>query len=142
VTGRGWEGNPSFSSRPFRTTATGDLSDPAADLGLLPGFVGGEGRAINASGVVVGALVNATGGNHAFVYDAQMRDLNDLIPAGSGWVLATANGINDFGWIVGAGTLNGEGRSFLLTPIPEPSALLLAGAAAAGTWAVRRARTR
>jgi hypothetical protein len=33
-----------------------------------------------------------------------MKDLNKLIPAGSGWVLITASGINASGQIVGEGT--------------------------------------
>jgi hypothetical protein len=53
-----------------------------------------------------------------------MRDLNDLIPADSGWELRTAQDINDVGQIVGYGVIdiNGDGiyserRAFLLTPI-------------------------
>jgi hypothetical protein len=67
-----------------------------------------------------------------------MRDLNDLIPAGSGWELETARGINDNGWIVGEGTFNGEHRMFLLTPVPEPSSVLAVGFVVAGAWAARR----
>jgi probable HAF family extracellular repeat protein len=46
-----------------------------------------------------------------------MRDLNDLIPAGSGWTLTRATDVDDDGTIVGWGT-NGSGdvRAFLLTP--------------------------
>jgi hypothetical protein len=56
-------------------------------------------------------------GWHAFVYrNGQMFDLNNLIPANSGWVLTTATGINDTGHIVGSGALNGELVGFLLTP--------------------------
>ena len=52
-----------------------------------------------------------------------MRDLNNLIPADSGWILGIARAINDLGQIVGVGYLEGEegNRAFLLTPIPpEP----------------------
>ena len=45
-----------------------------------------------------------------------MVDLNTLLPADSGWVLLSANAINDAGQIVGEGTLDGEPRAFLLTP--------------------------
>ena len=45
-----------------------------------------------------------------------MRDLNGLIPSGSGWVLTEARDINDSGRIVGTGWRNGEQRGFLLTP--------------------------
>jgi hypothetical protein len=95
--------------------------------------------------VVVGRSYNvgSTGtilDSHPFIYDTQMRDLNDLIPAGSGWLLKSAWGINDAGWITGDGTVNGQDHAYLLTPVgvPEPSSLLLAGGALAGGWAVRR----
>jgi hypothetical protein len=42
--------------------------------------------------------------------------LNDLIPPSSGWVLEYAYDVNDFGQIVGAGSLDGQPRGFLLTP--------------------------
>ncbi|HTM25051.1 MAG TPA: hypothetical protein VL225_07640 [Vicinamibacterales bacterium] len=43
-------------------------------------------------------------------------DLNERIPADSGWFLSEAKGINAAGQIVGDGTLNGEARVFRLTP--------------------------
>ena len=43
-------------------------------------------------------------------------DLNSLIPAGSGWHLGVATGINDAGQIVGVGRHNGVQRAFLLEP--------------------------
>jgi hypothetical protein len=46
-----------------------------------------------------------------------MTDLNDLVPANSGWVLEAAHAINDNGQIAGSGTLNGQTRAFLLTKI-------------------------
>jgi hypothetical protein len=45
-----------------------------------------------------------------------MRDLNDLIPHSSGWVLNIAWDVNDSGAIVGEGTVGGNVRAFLLTP--------------------------
>jgi probable HAF family extracellular repeat protein len=57
-----------------------------------------------------------------------MFDLNDLIPAGSGFTLISANGINDAGQITGNGiTAAGATHAFLLTPVPEPASLTLAG---------------
>ena len=54
---------------------------------------------------------------HAFVYSGgKIKDLNKMIPAGSGWVLTIASGINAAGQIVGMGTHNGKTRGFLLTP--------------------------
>jgi probable HAF family extracellular repeat protein len=56
--------------------------------------------------------------NHAFIYtNGKMTDLNTLIPANSGWELDTASAINDNGWIVGQGSINGQYHGFLLTPI-------------------------
>jgi probable HAF family extracellular repeat protein len=75
--------------------------------------------AINDSGVVVGRYrpINFPP-QHAFVYDHVngFRDLNDLIPAGTGWELTGASDINDLGQIVGSGTLNGFSQSYILTP--------------------------
>jgi probable HAF family extracellular repeat protein len=45
-----------------------------------------------------------------------MFDLNDLVPAGSGFVLEEATGINDSGEIVGTGTIGGATHAFLLVP--------------------------
>ncbi len=45
-----------------------------------------------------------------------MIDLNDQIPAGSGWVLQYAAAINDAGWIVGWGRFGGQTQAFLLVP--------------------------
>ncbi len=53
---------------------------------------------LNAAGQVVG-----TSDNRAFVWTVSdgMIDLNSLLPAGSGWQLVRANGINDAGQIGG-----------------------------------------
>lgn len=68
---------------------------------------------INNAGQVVGES-----GGHAFLWEnGVMIDLNDMIPAGSGWVLRQAQGINDVGQIAGTGYLNGVTRAFLLTPV-------------------------
>jgi probable HAF family extracellular repeat protein len=39
-----------------------------------------------------------------------------MIPAGSGWVLIEARGINAAGQITGMGMHNGQEHAFLLTP--------------------------
>jgi probable HAF family extracellular repeat protein len=83
------------------------------DLGVLPGAKGSDAFGINNVGQVVG---NSDG---TFVWSPStgMLDLNSLIPANSGWVLQSANAINDKGQIVGYGTLNGQSpEAFLLTP--------------------------
>lgn len=92
------------------TCALKDLGTFAGSTSTVWGF------AINDSGVVVG---QSTFQNtyHAFVYSAgKIQDLNKLIPAGSGWVLIEAQGINSTGQIVGLGTHNGQEHAYLLTP--------------------------
>jgi probable HAF family extracellular repeat protein len=92
--------------------ATGKLRD----LGTFSAESTTWGFAINDSGVVVGQSTYA-GTYHAFVYSAgKIKDLNKLIPSGSGWVLNSAGGINNAGQIVGEGTINGKMHGFLLTP--------------------------
>ena len=48
--------------------------------------------------------------------NGKIQNLNELIPRDSGWVLLEANGINDFGQIVGKGRIGGKTRAFLLKP--------------------------
>ena len=96
----------------------------ASDLGALPGGDRSAATGINGAGFVVGYSAVAPGDptyalgeNRACLWvDGAIRDLNDLIPDDSGWILDAAYGINDDGLIVGAGVLNGEGRAFLLVP--------------------------
>jgi probable HAF family extracellular repeat protein len=73
-----------------------------------------EALAINASGT---EIVGDSGG-HAFLYSGgKMRDLNTLIPRGTGWELYAATGIDDTGEIVGYGAIRGgDVHAFLLTP--------------------------
>jgi uncharacterized repeat protein (TIGR01451 family) len=89
------------------------------DLGTLGGrFSAAWG--VSDAGEVVGTSTMEGGYSHAFLYrDTQMTDLNSLIPADSGWSLKLAYGFDPDGRIVGQGTLAGEERAFLLTPV-EP----------------------
>jgi len=90
---------------------------PLKDLGTFAGSTSTVwGFGINDSGVVVGQS-SFQGTYHAFVYSAgKIKDLNGMIPAGSGWVLIEAQGINATGQIVGMGTHSGQEHAFLLTP--------------------------
>jgi probable HAF family extracellular repeat protein len=90
------------------------------DLGLLPNGISSQAYSINDWGQVVGqANVNLPTGLYtvAFLYsNGKMRDLNDLLPANSGWTLSDATGINNRGQIVGYGALNGVGSAFIMSP--------------------------
>jgi probable HAF family extracellular repeat protein len=90
---------------------------PLKDLGTFSGSTSTVwGFGINDAGIVVGQATFA-GTYHAFVYSsAKIKDLNGMIPGGSGWVLIEADGINAAGQIVGMGTHNGQEHAFLLTP--------------------------
>jgi probable HAF family extracellular repeat protein len=87
-------------------------------------------RAVNNAGQVVGLArphFLSSDGERAWIFSAgTMQDLNNLIPANSGWVLSSAVDINDAGQIVGNGFKNGQPKAFLLTPtqpllITEPN---------------------
>lgn len=89
------------------------------DLGTLGG-TGGQSlaNAINDAGQIVGEASDANSGTgfSPFLYsNGVMTNLNSLLPANSGWVLSTADGINNQGMIVGVG----------INPQKNPEAYLL-----------------
>jgi probable HAF family extracellular repeat protein len=88
------------------------------DLGTLGGATS-RAHAINSAGQIVGAATPAgTKATHAFLWEnGVMKDLNALIPAGSGWLLDEAYNINAAGQIIGTGFFQGAERPFLLTPV-------------------------
>lgn len=91
------------------------------DMGLFNGG-GVYARFINSNGWVVGDYYPpSTGREEPFIWDPiahVFNDVNDLVDhaAYPGWVLISANGINDSGQICGDGNLNGVDHSFLLIP--------------------------
>ncbi len=106
------------------------------DLGVLAGYSQSYAYAINDHGYIVG--VNALTG-HPFVPSLWTPadgwlDLSSLLDSsGSGWTLSSVQGINNAGQIVGYGdNPSGETRAFVLTPVPEPSTLVLAACGAVG----------
>ena len=85
-------------------------------LGTLGGNIS-EAHGLNDAGQIVGMSFNARQRPRAFLYEnGSMVDLNQLIPASSGWILQYGKAINESGAIVGWGRLQGETRGFLLTP--------------------------
>ena len=110
------------------------------DLGALGGTNSTNtiANAINASGQVVGVSAG-----HAFLYSGSaMTDLNTLIDPLSGWTLKYAFAINDTGQIVGCGSNGGRPDVFLLTPVPEPSMLVLLCSALLGFGSMGLVRRR
>jgi hypothetical protein len=94
--------------------------------------------AINTAGDVVGARYGA-----GFIArNGVVHDLANLIPAADRehWSLGSALFINKAGQIAGQGTFNGAEVHYLLTPVPEPSALALLPLGLAVQAAVRRRR--
>ena len=68
--------------------------------------------------------------SRAFLYsDGVMYDLNSLVSAPFSGELASAVAISDNGQIV---CQNGAGQALLLTPVPEPSTIVLGSLAVFG----------
>jgi probable HAF family extracellular repeat protein len=74
---------------------------------------------INNDDELAGHSVTDLSESHGFVFDGTngLRDLNSLIPVGSGVIFNTANGINAAKQIAGAGDFGGQTLAFLLTPV-------------------------
>lgn len=100
----------------------------AVSLGTLGG-VRAVAKDINNAGGIVGTCSLANEQFHAFVHTGgAMLDLNTLISSGgTGWVLTSANAVNDAGVIVGEGLKDGVPHAFLLTPTTSnlPPAIIL-----------------
>jgi probable HAF family extracellular repeat protein len=108
-------GNAMTSS--FRHPVLWNRAGQIRDLGTLPGGFG-TAFGVNDLNQVVGYSTTASNDPHAFIWSAKsgIQDLNDLIPANSGWVLVWASAINKAGQITGWGIVNGENHAYLLTP--------------------------
>jgi probable HAF family extracellular repeat protein len=135
VVGSSWVvTSPNFFSADRATLwrSTGEIVDlgrtpgPEACVSGLPFWTDNVARAVNNQGQIVGdAQCVASGGARAgFLWqDGVMHNLEDLIPADTGWEILAARGINDAGQIVGFGiTPGGDLQAYRLDPVTETSA--------------------
>lgn len=98
----------------------------ATNLGTVSGDTGSWAFSVNAAGTVVGGsgdipIAGAVSFHHGFVWqNGAIRDLNTLIPPGSGLTLNVAYAINDMGEITGYGTdQQGNQHIFVLRPLAD-----------------------
>lgn len=90
------------------------------DLGTVNGLRHSRANDVNQRGAVVGHASGFYGfptleGAAVLWERGEAVDLNQRIPVDSGWVLRSAEAIDEAGRIVGLGTLGGQTRAFLLT---------------------------
>ncbi len=132
----GESGTPPSQSRAFVWHA-----GVMQDLGTLPGDVSSQATAVNAAGLVVGWSRSASAASRAVLWRVGVAsDLNAALPAGSGWVLTSATGINDAGQIAGVGLHDGQTRAFLMTPVAPGAPSSLASAVLPGSRSVQVGR--
>ena len=121
----------------WRPTTPNGAEGEMIYLGDLPGSIEwSRALGLNDAGEVVGSSWSGTG-HHAFLWtpDETIYDLNDLLDAsGAGWVLEEARDINKSGQIAASGWYDPDGagvgvgpvkRAVLLTPVPEPRAVIV-----------------
>jgi probable HAF family extracellular repeat protein len=97
-----------FHAAVWTPTTTNGTTGAWGDLGI------GQALSINSSGQIVGKTDTAA----ILWQNGVAKNLNTLIPAGSGWTLFEADSISDTGQITGAGSINGSmSHAFLLTPV-------------------------
>lgn len=129
VVGTDGAGPSCCTSQLFRT-APGLALNPANDnLGTVNQAIWPADQSPDDPSVGINRFGQVVGGAPAVIYGAgSLHNLNDLIPANSGWNLIMAYGINDEGQIVGMGATGGAsgygvGRAYLLNPIYRAIAL-------------------
>lgn len=115
-------------------------------LAPVAGDAGSMAYDINEKGQIVGLSISLTQGysfRAALWEGGKAYDLASLVMDGQGWLFSQAQSINESGQIVGWGNFNGQGRSFLLSPVPEvgSAAMMLWGFFAAGLYRFTKSRT-
>lgn len=95
---------------------------------------------ISNNGLVLGGYFE--GANiHSFLWQSgQFTDPAELLPQNSGWSQIGITDINDVGQLLGYGISGGQYKSFVLTPVPEPSSVLALGAGIATLTTLKRRR--
>ena len=114
-------GLQAFPSGAWHPTIWDLVTQKATDLGTLPGFPLGELFDVNDAGLAVGRVYDDAGSfiSRAVFFDGSaLRDLNELLPAGTNAVLWDAQEVNENGDIVGTALVGGELHAFLLTLEP------------------------
>lgn len=105
---------------------------------LSPSDANASAQGINQAGTIVGNS-GASGGFVADVTTHQLTQLTSVLaPAYSAWAVETATGINNVGQIIGVGVFDNVEHAIILTPVPEPSTLLLGTMAACALFVGRR----
>jgi probable HAF family extracellular repeat protein len=106
--------------RPFLWTSASGMQ-PLTTLGNLNYLAS---AALNNNGEAVGTATFKSGSDFGWVWaSGSMTNLNNLIPADSGWQILGATGINDRGEIVGYANFGGMPAAYLLQPPAPPAAL-------------------
>lgn len=118
------------------------------EIARLPGASSAVANAINDAGQAVGSAGTfGVAGTRAFLWTAGdgLQDLNDWLDPvlGAGWLILDANAISEQGLIAGRGWHPSLGyRAILLSPVAEPSAVLLMSGGILGLLLWRRRRGR
>lgn len=122
------EGDETLLAFRYRDVDHNGVNDPGEMVALpaLGSYSNHGGLDIDRSGAVVGFAASPTDTRACLWVDDRVFDLNDqLVSNPAGFKLAVASAINDAGWIVGWGSYASVSyRPYLLTPVPEPGALL------------------